>query len=235
MNNKPTVEYVSVPEPKEDDYATEPTNYVQLLMALARAKDPARLHHLVTAYSDRFDAVHLAAAIVRLPKVLQYRAQDVVARDVVLPGLGVPRYLRRHDAKLRASHAGLGVALVRELDAMVPKHVAGFYPRQAASVVWSFGELSRKGVLPEGAPTSLPNLLLVIKRDGFEFFKVRPSGAVVVAAGPGRTLRGYLCVCERACVLCAPRTCAGGGGQAVMCGFCGRVLSKCLQPQRGLA
>ena len=76
---KQVIDYVPIPEPKRDSYAdTEPKNYVQLLHALTRAPTLGRLTELVTSHSGRFDAVHVAAALTRLPRVIRYRPSDML-------------------------------------------------------------------------------------------------------------------------------------------------------------
>lgn len=60
-------------EAATDDYSSEPTNYVQLLGALSHAASMDRLQHLIAAYGDKFDGVHVAAALTRLPKLAVYK------------------------------------------------------------------------------------------------------------------------------------------------------------------
>jgi hypothetical protein len=70
---KISMEYQALPEPRQDTYTTEPTNYAQLLGALRYSANVARVAHLVDTYSHRFDGVHVAAALTRLPKLAKYR------------------------------------------------------------------------------------------------------------------------------------------------------------------
>lgn len=71
--SKIQVEYVKMEEPTRDQYTTRPTNYVQLLGALRQARNVARLAELVGQFGRTFDAVHVAAALTRLPKLANYR------------------------------------------------------------------------------------------------------------------------------------------------------------------
>jgi hypothetical protein len=58
-----------VPRAKHDRYRSPPTNYVQLLQHIARSRDVTGLSRLVKQYGPKFDAVHVSAAVSRLPRL----------------------------------------------------------------------------------------------------------------------------------------------------------------------
>ncbi|GFR47583.1 hypothetical protein Agub_g9315 [Astrephomene gubernaculifera] len=176
VNNEPTIRYVPVPEPEHDDFSTEPTAYTQLLSAIRAAKTLKRLQHLVSTYSDRFDAVHIAAAVARLPRLIKYRPDDLVDRSdvVVTPVGGLPRVRRKHGAQPKASHLEDGARLAAQLDNMLPAHVKHFFPRQAACTIWSFGELRRRGIVD--AMSSLPDVMLAVSKGDMEPLRVHGHG-----------------------------------------------------------
>ncbi|MEW5296793.1 MAG: hypothetical protein WDW36_000047 [Sanguina aurantia] len=176
INNRPTITYVPLPESPHDQYDSPPTNYIQLIGALSKAKDLAKLQKLVDEYQDKFEAVHVCAAIAKLPKLIYYRSGDIVDRSdsVVAPIHGVPRFVPVHGARVRDNHVVLGAALAAQLDAMLPKFVGACYPRQVANMVWAFGELAKKGVLAQ--PSSLPHLLLQIKKGNYQQLDIHGTG-----------------------------------------------------------
>lgn len=53
INNRPTITYVPLPEPAHDSYDSRPTNYIQLIGALSKARDLAKLQKLVDEYQDK--------------------------------------------------------------------------------------------------------------------------------------------------------------------------------------
>lgn len=53
INNRPTITYVPLPESAHDQYDSPPTNYIQLIGALSKAKDLAKLQKLVDQYQDK--------------------------------------------------------------------------------------------------------------------------------------------------------------------------------------
>ncbi|KAG2439738.1 hypothetical protein HYH02_010615 [Chlamydomonas schloesseri] len=176
VNNKPSLKYVPVPEPAHDDFSAEPTTYTQLLASVRAAKSLKRLEHLVEVYADRFDAVHVAAAVARLPHLLRYREADTVdlaEAAVVLPA-GMSRTRRKHGAQPRAGSAEAAARLAARLDAMLPQHVAHFFPRQAACSVWAFGELRRRGVIER--MHSLPQVLMAVTRGNLQPLRVHGAG-----------------------------------------------------------
>eukprot|EP00798_Chlamydomonas_sp_ICE-L_P022840 gene22841-30014_t len=123
--------YVTLDEPIRDTYISEPTNYIQLLGALRHADDLGRMSHLVSTYSDRFDAVHLAAAIARLPKLLQFRSKDMVPTGVVAPmHSGFRGSAPVPGSKPRPSQLEEAGKILNELKALLPQHVPRFFPRQ---------------------------------------------------------------------------------------------------------
>lgn len=67
----PVTSHTHIPKKQQDPYRTQPKNYVQLLQHITRAKRVTDLEQLVRQYSTRFDAVHVAAALVMLPKLYQ--------------------------------------------------------------------------------------------------------------------------------------------------------------------
>ena len=120
-----------VVENRLDTYTSPPTNYVQLLASLRHAGDLHRLSHLVTQYSNRFDAVHVAAALTRLPKLVQYRPKDMVHTGVVAPqGSGLRAQVPLPGAQPREGHIAQAKELSATLLAMLPEHAARFFPRQ---------------------------------------------------------------------------------------------------------
>ncbi|KXZ54201.1 hypothetical protein GPECTOR_5g295 [Gonium pectorale] len=176
INNKPSIRYVPVPEPELDDFRSEPTTYTQLLAAIRSAKTLKRLQHLVSTYSDRLDAVHVAAAVARLPRLIKYKPSDLVDRRdaVVVPSPNLQHVRRKHGAQPRAGHLDAGAKLAAQLDGMLPAHVHNFFPRQAACTLWAFGELHRRGVVQR--MESLPDVLLSVTRGGLEPLRVHAHG-----------------------------------------------------------
>ncbi|GLI62408.1 hypothetical protein VaNZ11_005028, partial [Volvox africanus] len=176
INNQPTIKYVPVPEPEFDDFSGEPTSYLQLLGAISRAKSIKRLQHLLSAHNERFDAVHVAAAVARLPRLIRYRSADLVDRSetVVMPTPGLPRMRRKHGVQPKQTHLLEGGRVAAQLDVMLPAHVQNFFPRQAACTIWAFGELRRMGVVDSMA--SLPDVLLVVTKGNFEPLRVHGHG-----------------------------------------------------------
>jgi hypothetical protein len=61
----------AAPRDSPDPYTTAPRNYIQLLQHIQRAKDLDRLEALLRSYGGRFDAVHVAAAMVAVPKLMK--------------------------------------------------------------------------------------------------------------------------------------------------------------------
>jgi hypothetical protein len=53
-----------------DRYTGVPTNYVQLLQSISHARSMERLASLVRDFGDKFDAVHVSAAMVVVPRLL---------------------------------------------------------------------------------------------------------------------------------------------------------------------
>jgi hypothetical protein len=53
-----------------DPYTTRPTNYIQLLQHIAHTKTLGRLISLLEDYGGHFDALHVAAAISVVPRLL---------------------------------------------------------------------------------------------------------------------------------------------------------------------
>ncbi|PNG99150.1 hypothetical protein TSOC_015078, partial [Tetrabaena socialis] len=176
INNAPTISYVPVPEPEHDDFSSEPTTYTQLLASIRSVTKLKAMQHLVTTYADRFDAVHVAAAVTRLPHLLRYRPADLVDRSeqVVVQTPGLPRLRRKHGAQLRSVSSAVATELAAGLDALLPAHAKHFFPRQAACTIWAFGELRRAGVIDRMA--SLPDVLLAVTRDGMEPLRVHGHG-----------------------------------------------------------
>lgn len=196
INNEPTLRYVPIPEPEHDDFTSEPTTYMQLLAALRNARTVQRLQHLVSAYSDRFDAVHLAAAFARLPRLLQHRTQDLVDRSdvVVIPTPGLRRTRHRHGARIKPTHLEAGAALAAQLDALLPTHAGNFLPRQACCTVWALGELARRGLLPVGYPHPaghLPDVLLSLTRGNFASLRMHGQGVDYAQLLQGLAKLGY--------------------------------------------
>lgn len=60
----------AAPRESPDPYTTAPRNYIQLLQHIQRARDLDRLEALLRSYGPRFDAVHVAAAMVAVPKLM---------------------------------------------------------------------------------------------------------------------------------------------------------------------
>ncbi|GIM05535.1 hypothetical protein Vretimale_10002 [Volvox reticuliferus] len=176
INNQPTIKYIPVPEPEFDDFSGEPTSYLQLLGAISKAKSLKRLQHLLSAHNERFDAVHVAAAVARLPRLIRYRSADLVDRSetVVVHTPGLPRMRRKHGVRPKQTHLLEGSRIAAHLDAMLPAHVQNFFPRQAACTIWAFGELRRMGVVDSMA--SLPDVLLVVTKGNFEPLRVHGHG-----------------------------------------------------------
>lgn len=100
-----------------DRYKTPPKSYVQLLQHIALAKKLTRLEELTTEYAAKFDAVHAAAALTRLPKLLP-------------PAAGA----HPHSAE-RVS------ALLTQLQGLIEPQVPRFHARQIANCVWALGKL----------------------------------------------------------------------------------------------
>ena len=172
------MEYVEVPQPAVDPYTTEPTNYVQLLNSIRAAKNLRRLQHLIAEYATRFDAVHLSAALCRLPHLLRYRDKDLTATGVVLPTHGLRPFVHKPGAKPKDSHAQLAAQLAAQLHAMLPAHVNGMYPRQVANGIWALGSLSKQGV---PVPSELVEALLsLLKRGNYSLLKVHGEGVDAV-------------------------------------------------------
>jgi hypothetical protein len=67
----PVTSHTHIPKIKQDPYRTPPKNYVQLLQHITRANHVNVLEQLVRQYGTRFDAVHVAAALVMLPKLYE--------------------------------------------------------------------------------------------------------------------------------------------------------------------
>lgn len=59
----------TTPQRKRDPYRTPPRNYVQLLQHISRARTLDALTALAQRYGDKFDAVHVAAAMAVMPKL----------------------------------------------------------------------------------------------------------------------------------------------------------------------
>eukprot|EP00877_Chromochloris_zofingiensis_P015086 jgi/Chrzof1/9831/Cz04g17210.t1 len=70
--------------PKVDPYSSKPTNYVQLLKHIHKAKHLPQLEELLDEFHDKFDAVHTSAAISKLPKVLDAPAGKAKDRPAEL-------------------------------------------------------------------------------------------------------------------------------------------------------
>ncbi|GLC41965.1 hypothetical protein PLESTB_001053100 [Pleodorina starrii] len=176
INNEPTIKYVPVPEPEYEDFSGEPTTYLQLLGAIGKARSLKRLQHLLTTHGDRFDSVHVAAAVARLPRLIKYRPADMVDRSdaVLVPTPGLPRLRRKHGAQPKQTHLAEGARLAAQLDALLPSHVHNFFPRQAACTIWAFGELRRRGVVER--MDSLPDVLLAVTKGKFEPLRVHGHG-----------------------------------------------------------
>jgi hypothetical protein len=177
VNNAPKVRYVPVPEPSDSKFAAEPSTYLQLLAAIRTAPSLQRLEHLLVTYGDRLDAVHVAAAVVRLPRLIKFRPEDLVdrSRDVVVPGPGLPRVRRKHGSQPRATHQELAAAIAGRIDALLPAHTSRFMPRQVACSVWAFGELQRLGVVQ--GMGSLPALLAAVESNDLAALRDHGHGA----------------------------------------------------------
>ncbi|EFJ44210.1 hypothetical protein VOLCADRAFT_95640, partial [Volvox carteri f. nagariensis] len=191
INNQPTLKYVPVPEPEHDDFSGEPTTYPQLLKAIKSARGLRRLQHLLSAHSERFDAVHVAAAVACLPKLISYRTADLVDRSntVVVPTPGLPRMRRKHGAQPKQTHLQEGGRLAARLDYMLPSHVHKFFPRQVACTIWAFGELRRMGVVD--GMSSLPDVLLAVTKGDFEPLRVHGHGVDLAQILQGLAKLGY--------------------------------------------
>ncbi|KAG2485615.1 hypothetical protein HYH03_015678 [Edaphochlamys debaryana] len=192
VNNSPSIRYVPVEEPSFDDLAdSEPTTYTQLLSSIRSAKHLKRLQHLVSIYSDRFDAVHVAAAVARLPRLIQYRAADLVEGAVPQPSaphLRLPPR-RKQRAALRASHLEAGAKLAAQLDTMLLSHASHFFPRQAACSIWAFGELRHRGVIDRMA--SLPDVLLAATKADLQPLRVHGHGVDLAQLVQGLAKLGF--------------------------------------------
>lgn len=90
------INHTHVPQAKHDRYRTPPRNYVQLLQHIARSRDVSGLSRLVQAYGAKFDAVHVAAAVAKLPKLYQPPAPGNHLNEGQLKGR------KKHAAKLLA-------------------------------------------------------------------------------------------------------------------------------------
>jgi len=96
---------------------------------------------------DRYDAVHVSAALTRLPKLVRYRDKDLVKTDVVSPkGSGIRPAVPVDGASPLRSGSELAKALATTLCSMIPGHCSRIYPRQAANCVWALGTLHGMGI-----------------------------------------------------------------------------------------
>lgn len=110
----------------------KPGTYVQLLTAIKASRDIGRLRRLCAEYGDRFDAVHAAAALARMPKVVEAR--------------------QWHNDERLAERLS---TLVPELLAKLEGFKDLLYARQISCSVWAVGRLAavpdfdaRKAVRP---------------------------------------------------------------------------------------
>lgn len=76
---------------RHDAYRRAPRTYVQLLQHISRATKFAALEQLVAGYGDKFDGVHAAAALARLPKLV--RPLQLIRYFVVYAAFASVRYL----------------------------------------------------------------------------------------------------------------------------------------------
>jgi hypothetical protein len=145
---KGKIEYVDLPQRKWDMYTSPPTNYVQLLSAIRFAPSLARLRELARPEMlQRYDAVHVSAALTKLPKLVHYREKDLVRSDVVLPkGTGVLAVRPAAGAAPRQQQAAEATALARLLLGMLPDHAHRLFPRQAANCIWALGRMHSMGL-----------------------------------------------------------------------------------------
>jgi hypothetical protein len=87
----------AAPRESPDPYTTAPRNYIQLLQHIQRARDLDRLEALLRSYGPRFDAVHVAAAMVAVPKLMA-----VVHPDGLKVAAAVAKQRNRQPAYLMA-------------------------------------------------------------------------------------------------------------------------------------
>ncbi|GAX78573.1 hypothetical protein CEUSTIGMA_g6013.t1 [Chlamydomonas eustigma] len=147
--SKVKIEYVTIHQPLLDPCLTEPTNYLQLMSALRQAPNAKRIEELMKPEMlARYDSIHVAAALCRLPKVLEYREKDMVKTDVVMPeGCGVLSRNPRPGSELRLSNRQKAQSLSRTLCMLIPSFPSErFQVRQAANCIWALGTLHKKGV-----------------------------------------------------------------------------------------
>lgn len=146
--SKTKVEYVPLPGETNDPYTSMPTNPIQLLSALGTAGNLDRLEQLMQPdMLQRFEPVHIAAALARLPKVLRYRDKDMVETGVVAPqGSGVRALRPIPGASPKQSHTARGTALALTLCGLLPAAAPRLYPRQVANCIWALGTLRGMGL-----------------------------------------------------------------------------------------
>ena len=82
----------------------------------------------------RYDAVHISAALTRLPKLVTYREKDLVESGVVAPrGSGMLALLPADGASPRKGGAERARLLAKRLCTMIPHHAHRMYPRQVCA------------------------------------------------------------------------------------------------------
>ncbi|KAG1676073.1 hypothetical protein FOA52_014938 [Chlamydomonas sp. UWO 241] len=145
---KTQIEYVPIPQRTWDRYTSPPTNYLQLLNAIRWAPSVERLEELMAPeYLSRFDGVHVAAALTRLPKLVRFRTKDMVPSGVIAPHGTERRALEpKSGSKPAVESAEAATSLARQLCGLLPGVQDRLFPRQAANCVWALGRLHSLGL-----------------------------------------------------------------------------------------
>ncbi|KIY97996.1 hypothetical protein MNEG_9964 [Monoraphidium neglectum] len=103
-----------------DAYRTPPTNYVQLLQHIATAKRLNQLDALIKDYGDKFDAVHVSAALAVVPRLLG---------DAVERGSGLEPGRREQPEQI-----------LTRLQEMATAQTERMQVRQISNMIWSLGK-----------------------------------------------------------------------------------------------
>ncbi|GBF98873.1 hypothetical protein Rsub_11477 [Raphidocelis subcapitata] len=105
---------------RNDPYTTAPTNYVQLLQHITSARRLVRLESLLRDHGPKFDALHVAAAIAVVPRLL---------------GAAVER-----GGGLTPEQARRPRAVLEQLQELAAAHAERLQARQIANIVWALGK-----------------------------------------------------------------------------------------------
>jgi hypothetical protein len=108
-------------KPARDQYTTPPKNYVQLLQHIHHAYNLDKLYNLMRVYRNKFDSIHVAAAMSQVPKL--YRP--------IQPGARLPKAVAK--------------ARVRQPAVMLDELQVSFRATEAAAAAVASGCSEGKG------------------------------------------------------------------------------------------